>query len=135
VTRPLPRPYPPRRLLRLDSRVFGARPATPQCSSGVDAHARRHQSPIVVCLSVLVRPRPREKTARRRARLFRSRDPVPCSAAAGTMSVRIAFGTCKRAKSTTCKPSRHERRLNQSGRPRERIVQTAVARIYRLVKA
>ena len=27
----------PRRLRRLDSRVFGARPATPQCSSGVDA--------------------------------------------------------------------------------------------------
>jgi len=36
----LPRPHPPRRrrLRRLDSRVFGARPATPQCSSGVDAH-------------------------------------------------------------------------------------------------
>ena len=28
---------PPRRLRRLDCRVFGARPATPQCSSGVDA--------------------------------------------------------------------------------------------------
>jgi len=29
----------PRRLRRLDFRVFGARPATPQCFSGVDAHA------------------------------------------------------------------------------------------------
>ena len=34
-----PQTTPPRRLRRLDSRVFGAWPATPpQCSSGVDAH-------------------------------------------------------------------------------------------------
>ena len=29
---------PPRHVRRLDSRVFGARPATPQCSNGVDVH-------------------------------------------------------------------------------------------------
>jgi len=36
-----PQTPPLRCLRRLDSRVFGARPATPQCSSGVDAHAYR----------------------------------------------------------------------------------------------
>ena len=35
----LPQTPAPRRLRRLDSRVIGARPATPQCSSCVDAHA------------------------------------------------------------------------------------------------
>jgi len=63
---PLPRLHePPHRLWHLDSRVFGARPATPQCFSGVDAHARRpitvHNKPPKDETNI-VKQRPPQKT-------------------------------------------------------------------------